>query len=100
MAILVIGGPTAAGKTAAAIHVACLWGARIVGADAMQVYRGLDVGTAKPPRSVLRRYPHACVDVRDLVQEFSVADFVAAVDAVAAESARVVVVGGTPFYLK
>ena len=81
--MLVIGGPTAAGKTAAAIHVACLWGARIVGADAMQVYRGLDIGTAKPPRSVLRRFPHACVDVRDLDEEFSVADFVATVDELA-----------------
>ena len=100
MAILVIGGPTAAGKTAAALHVACLWGARIVGADAMQVYRGLDVGTAKPPRSVLRRFPHACVDVRDLDDEFSVADFVAAVDEAERDADRVVVVGGTPFYLR
>ena len=100
MAILVIGGPTAAGKTAAAIHVACLWGAHIVGADAMQVYRGLDIGTAKPPRSVLRRFPHACVDVRDLDEEFSVADFVATVDELAKRTERIVVVGGTPFYLR
>src|SRR6185503_5031309 len=100
MAILVIGGPTAAGKTAAAIHVACLWDAAIAGADAMQVYRGLDVGTAKPPRSVLGRFPHACVDVRELGEEFTVADFVAAVDELERARGRVVVVGGTPFYLR
>lgn len=97
--LLIIGGPTAAGKTAAAIQVACQWGAAIVSADAMMVYRGMDIGTAKPPPSVLRRYPHAAVDVRDPNQEWTVADFTATVEAVAAAHERVVVVGGTPFYL-
>lgn len=97
--LLVIGGPTAAGKTAAALHVACLWGADLVSADAMQVYRGLDIGTAKPPPYVLRRYPHRALDVRDPDQPFSVTDFLAEVEAASQESERVVVVGGTPFYL-
>jgi tRNA dimethylallyltransferase len=99
VALLLVGGPTASGKTAAAIHVACLHGATIVGADAMQVYRGLDIGTAKPPSCVLRRFPHACVDVRDLGEEFSVLDFVTAVREAEVRSTNVVVVGGTPFYL-
>jgi tRNA dimethylallyltransferase len=100
MPVLVIGGPTAAGKTAAAVHVACLYGAAIVGADAMQVYRGLDVGTAKPPPSVRGRYPHACVDVRDVGEDFSVADFIRAVEQTEARARNVIVVGGTPFYLR
>ncbi len=97
--ILVIGGPTAAGKTAAALQVACLWGAALVSADAMLVYRGMDIGTAKPSAAVLRRFPHACVDVRDPDQEWSVTDFVAAFEEARGAHERVVVVGGTPFYL-
>jgi len=104
----VIAGPTAAGKTAAALHVACLWGARLISADAMQVYRGMDVGTGKAPPSVLGRYPHACLDVRDPgagpAHAFDAADFAAAADAelAAARAAGrpVVVVGGTGFYLR
>ena len=98
-AALIIGGPTAAGKTAVAIQVACLWGAAIVSADAMMVYRGMDIGTAKPPPCVLRRYPHAAVDVADPNQEWTVADFTETVARVRASHPRTVVVGGTPFYL-
>lgn len=96
---LVIGGTTAAGKTAVALQIACLWGASLVSADAMLVYRGMDIGTAKPSPAALRRFPHAAVDVRDPNQEWSVADFVRAVEAAQQRSDRVVVVGGTPFYL-
>jgi tRNA dimethylallyltransferase len=98
--VLVLAGPTAAGKTAAAIHVAHLWGARIVSADAMQVYRGMDIGTGKAPPGVLRLFPHACVDVRDPDQPFSAQDFAAEADAAVASRQRVVVAGGTVFYLR
>lgn len=94
-----IGGPTAAGKTAVALQIACLWGAALVSADAMLVYRGMDIGTAKPSKAVLRRFPHAAVDVRDPDEDWSVTDFVRAFEAAKAEHERVVVVGGTPFYL-
>jgi tRNA dimethylallyltransferase len=98
--ILILAGPTAAGKTAAAIHVAFGWNARIVSADAMQVYRGMDVGTGKAPPCVLRRFPHACVDVRNPDEPWSAADFAAAADAVTAGGTPVVIVGGTVFYLR
>jgi tRNA dimethylallyltransferase len=97
--ILIIGGPTAAGKTDLAIEIAEAYGAALVSADAMTVYRGMDIGTAKPPRSVLDRLPHGAIDVREVDEDWSVADFVEAVEAAARQHRRVVVVGGTPFYL-
>lgn len=100
MSVLLLGGPTAAGKSDLAVELAERHGAGLVSADAMTVYRGLDVGTAKPPAEVLVRRPHACVDVRDLHEDFDVTDFVAAVDRAIATHGRVVVVGGTPFYLQ
>jgi tRNA dimethylallyltransferase len=100
MSVLLLGGPTAAGKSDLAVELAVRHDAALVSADAMTVYRGLDVGTAKPDRSTLARHPHACVDVRDLHEEFDVAAFVAAFDAAAAAHPRVIVVGGTPFYLQ
>ncbi len=98
--VLVLGGPTATGKSDLAVELAERFGARIASADAMTVYRGLDVGTAKPPPEVLARHPHACVDVREVDEDFTVDDFVREVEALAARAERVVVAGGTPFYLR
>jgi tRNA dimethylallyltransferase len=104
MKLLVLGGPTATGKTAAAVHVACLWNAVLVSADAMQVYRGMDIGTGKAPRCVLDRYPHAGVDIRDPNEAFDAMDFAEMADGVIdeaqAEGRPVVVAGGTGFYLR
>jgi tRNA dimethylallyltransferase len=97
--VLILGGPTAAGKSSLALELAEKYDAAIVSADAMTVYRGLDVGTAKPTLEERGRVPHACVDVRDLHEEFNVADFVATLDQVSEANERVIVVGGTPFYL-
>jgi tRNA dimethylallyltransferase len=102
--ILVISGPTATGKTAAAIEVAKRWPVQIISADAMQVYRGMDIGTAKEPSEVLRDYPHACLSVREPHELYSATDFAADADEAIAEAhscgKRVVVVGGTGFYLR
>jgi tRNA dimethylallyltransferase len=65
----------------------------------MTVYRGLDIGTAKPSAAVLARVPHAAVDVVDPDGEFSVADFIEAFEQARSLSPHVLVVGGTPFYL-
>ncbi len=104
MKVLVLGGPTATGKTAAAVHVACLWNAVLVSADAMQVYRGMDIGTGKAPRCLLDRYPHAGVDIRDPHEAFDAMDFADMADAVIEEARAagrpVVVAGGTGFYLR
>jgi tRNA dimethylallyltransferase len=97
--VLILTGPTAAGKTQLAIELANQFGAALVSADAMTVYRQMDIGTAKPSPDLLADHPHACIDVRDVPAEFSVADFVRAVDRVCAANDRVIIVGGTPFYL-
>jgi tRNA dimethylallyltransferase len=104
LGILVIAGPTASGKTAAAIEVAKRWPVQIISADAMQVYRGMDIGTAKEPLDVLRAYPHACLSIREPHESYSATDFAVDADALIVEAhssgKRVVVVGGTGFYLR
>ena len=97
--VLLIGGPTAAGKSTLSLAVAEAYGAVVVSADAMTVWRGLDVGTAKPSLAEQARVRHYCVDVRDIGQEYNVSDFVEAVDAARAAHARVIIAGGTPFWL-
>lgn len=97
---LVLGGPTASGKTAAALAVAEAWGAVVLSADAMQVYRGMDVGTAKVTVAERGRVEHFGLDVRDPHEPFDAADFVALADEVFAARPRVVVAGGTSLYLQ
>lgn len=100
MSVLLLGGPTAAGKSDLAVELAEQHDAVLVSADAMTVYRGLDVGTAKPSPEILARHPHACINVREVGEAFAVADFVDAVDLALRRHPRVIVVGGTPFYLQ
>ncbi len=99
MAVLVIGGPTAVGKSSLALEVATKLGAPIVSADAMTIYRGLDVGTAKPSAEELQQVPHYCVNIREYNQPYTVGDFVEDVYAVVAEREHVIIAGGTPYYL-
>lgn len=98
--VLVLAGPTASGKTAAAIAVAERWGAVVVSADAMQVYRGMDVGTAKATPEEQARAPHLGLDVVEPDEPFDAAAFVALADAAIADHPRVVVAGGTSMYLR
>ena len=102
--ILVITGPTASGKERLALAVAGRLGGEIVSADSMKVYRGLDVGTAKPSPNHRRRVPHHAIDVADPDETFSVARWLelaeAAVADIRARGRTPVVSGGTPFYLK
>jgi tRNA dimethylallyltransferase len=96
----VIAGPTAAGKTAAALAVAEAFGGVVLSADAMQVYRYLDIGTAKATPEERARVPHHGIDVVDPDQPFDAADFVSLGDAVIAEGRPVVVAGGTSLYIQ
>ncbi len=102
--ILVLTGPTASGKSEAAVHLAESVGGEIVSADSMQVYRYLDIGTAKPPPGLRRRVPHHLLDVVTPDEPFHVARFVEEADRAirtVAERGRVpVVCGGTALYLK
>nr|WP_237427204.1 tRNA (adenosine(37)-N6)-dimethylallyltransferase MiaA [Deinococcus xianganensis] len=96
--------PTAAGKSALALEAALACGAEIVSADAFTVYRGLDIGTAKPGAQDLARVPHHLIDVADVTGTFDVARFVtlaeAAIRDVLARGRTPLVVGGTGFYLQ
>jgi tRNA dimethylallyltransferase len=100
----VLVGPTAVGKTAVAEAWAAHESITIVSADARQVYRGLDIGTAKPPRSVLARVPHVGLDVVDPGVRYSAGRFArdaaAWLDVIRAAGRPAVVVGGTGLYVR
>jgi tRNA dimethylallyltransferase len=97
-------GPTASGKTAVAVDVAERIGAEIVSCDSMQLYRGLDVGTAKPTPVERARVPHHVIDLLDPSQSYSAARYVEdadrAIAAITTRKRRVLVVGGTGLYLR
>ena len=102
--LLVILGPTASGKTAVALEVARAAGAEVLSLDSMQVYRGMDVGTAKPTREEQAAVRHHLIDVVDPIEVFTTARFVEAADATIAEATRrgvpLIATGGTPLYYK
>jgi tRNA dimethylallyltransferase len=104
-AALAIVGPTASGKSALALAVARQLGdVELVSVDAMQVYRGMDIGTAKPSPAEQREVPHHLVDVADPSEDFSLARFVAlgraAMADIEARGKRAVLVGGTGLYVR
>lgn len=102
--IIVVLGPTAGGKTALGLAIAQRFGGEIVSADSMQVYRGLDAGTAKPNDAERNAAVHHLIDCVDPTQRFTVADWLGRTEALIADMhARgvvPVVVGGTNLYLK
>src|SRR5690349_12635351 len=102
--ILVIVGPTASGKSELAVRLAQAVGAEIVNADSMQIYRGLDIGTAKPTTEEQGGIPHHLIDLVAPDRPFSAADFAGAADqAIArihARGKRAIVVGGTGLYIR
>jgi tRNA dimethylallyltransferase len=97
-------GPTATGKTALAVELAGRIGAEVVNADSMQLYRGMDVGTAKPTTAERRGIPHHVLDVWDVTERASVAEYQrlarAAVDDVLARGRVPLLVGGSGLYLR
>jgi tRNA dimethylallyltransferase len=101
---LILTGPTGSGKTELGVELAERLGAEIVAMDSMTLYRGLDVGTAKPTAEERRRVPHHLIDVLDPWESASVAWWLdRAAEAVAeiqGRGRRVLFVGGTPLYLK
>ena len=74
--VLVLAGPTAVGKTALSLGLAEHFGAEIISADSMQVYKGMDIGTAKATPREQARVPHHMIDVADPALPYSVADYV------------------------
>jgi tRNA dimethylallyltransferase len=102
--LLVIAGPTASGKTALAVALARRLGGEIVNADSQQVYRGLDVGTAKPSAGERALAPHHLLDVVEPGEGMDAARFAALADAaitdITARGKLPIVAGGTGLYLR
>src|SRR5574337_1089481 len=102
--LIVLIGPTASGKSALALALAERVGGEIVAADSMQVYRGLDIGTAKPTTDDRHRIPHHLLDVVAPDQPFTAADYArlasAAIVDIRARGRLPIVVGGTGLYVR
>jgi len=97
-------GPTASGKSRLALAVAQEFGGEIVSCDALQLYRGMDIGTAKPTPADRAAVPHHMLDLRDPGEDFSAGDYQRqareALQTISARGKLPVVAGGTGFYLK
>ncbi|MFN4984721.1 MAG: tRNA (adenosine(37)-N6)-dimethylallyltransferase MiaA [Ignavibacteria bacterium] len=101
--VIVIAGPTASGKSAIAMHLAQLTNIEIVCADARTIYRGLDIGTAKPSKQDQIAVRHHCIDIIEPSDAFSARDFALgarrAIESIAQHSIPVIV-GGSGFYIQ
>jgi tRNA dimethylallyltransferase len=102
--VLLIAGPTAAGKSAIALELATRLSGEIISADSMQVYRGMDIGTAKPGTEERQQIPHHLIDVADLTESFDAAQFIRmadeAIEGIRRRGNLPILCGGTGFYLK
>jgi tRNA dimethylallyltransferase len=102
--VIVLFGPTASGKTGLLRRLFGPGEAEIISADSMQVYRGMDIGTAKPSPEERKRIPHHLIDIRNPDEQFSAGEFVRLAEETCATAANrgalPVVSGGTGFYLK
>lgn len=102
--IVMLMGPTASGKTDLAIQLADRLPVEIISVDSAMIYRGMDIGTAKPTAAVLERYPHRLVDIKDPAASYSVGEFVEDAKACVVEALAAgrlpLLVGGTMLYFK
>lgn len=101
--LIVIAGPTAVGKTALSIELALKIGGEIVSADSMQIYKGLDIGTAKPNKSEIEKVPHHMIDVCSPENKYNVADYVKdaekCIEDIFARGKTPIITGGTGLYI-
>lgn len=102
--LVIISGPTAAGKTKLSIRLAKLIGGEIISADSMQVYKGMDIGSAKITTEEMEDVPHYLIDILDPFDEFNVAAFKTyakeAIDTIISHGHIPIIVGGTGFYIQ
>jgi len=102
--VLALAGPTASGKTAAAVAIAREHGAEIISVDSALVYRGMDIGTAKPSMQERAGVPHHLIDIRDPREPYSAAEFAADASALVAQiharGNHALLAGGTMLYFK
>lgn len=101
--MIILLGPTAVGKTKLAIELAKVLNGEIISADSMQVYRGLDIGTAKPTLEERQEIPHHLIDIRNPDEEWTVSDFVGesknSKGKIQKKGKTPIIVGGTGLYL-
>ncbi|MGB4073815.1 tRNA (adenosine(37)-N6)-dimethylallyltransferase MiaA [Pseudomonas sp.] len=97
-------GPTAAGKTDLAIELARVLPCELISVDSALIYRGMDIGTAKPDKATLAEFPHRLIDIRDPAESYSAAEFrrdaLAAMAEITARGRIPLLVGGTMLYYK
>lgn len=102
--VIILCGPTAVGKTAVAIELAQKIGAEIISADSGQIYRGMDIGTAKPTPAEQQKVPFHLIDILNPDQQFSAADFceraLKLIEEIQGRCKKILIVGGTGLYLK
>ncbi len=103
ISVIIIAGPTAVGKTAVALELAERLNGEIIGADSRQIYRYMDIGTAKPTLEDRKRIPHHLLDIRNPDEAYSAADFArdasARVHDIVSRGKMPLVVGGTGLYI-
>jgi len=101
--IIVIIGPTASGKSALAIKIAKKFNGEIVSADSRQIYRGMNIGTAKPTKKELKSVPHYLINIKSPNQDYSVAEYkrdaVSAINKIIKSNKIPILVGGTGLYV-
>ncbi len=101
--VIVIAGPTGAGKTDLSLMLASVLGGEIISADSLQVYRGMDIGTAKVTLQERAKVPHHLIDIRDISENFNVVDFYhearLCCEGICARDRTPILVGGSGFYL-
>lgn len=102
--VIAIVGVTASGKSELALRLCEHFGGEIISGDSMQIYRGMDIGTAKPSQAEMTRVPHHLIDIADITEAFSVAVFIEkaiqAAKEIASRGKVPVVVGGTGLYIQ
>ena len=102
--LIVVAGPTASGKSAAAVELARMIGGEIISADSMQVYRYMDIGSAKITKAEMMGVPHYLIDVADPTEEFDVVRYAheakAAISDILSRGKQPILCGGTGFYIQ
>ena len=100
MRLIVLAGPTGSGKSELSLQLAERFGGAVVNYDSVQIYRGFDIGSAKPPLEVRMRVPHHLFDIIDADHEFTAADYARVARPLCETIAFPILTGGTFFYLR
>ena len=100
--VLFLMGPTASGKTELAIEISKIIDSKLISVDSALIYRGMDIGTAKPDKETLKKFPHELIDICEPEDSFSVNDFIdlatTQIKLAFKENKLPILVGGTSFY--